>query len=214
MSNFLPSSSSPFTPEIAGTLAAVSYLDPSDAPATQLADMSTALSNSALPTGGQWEIAWGPADLGGNLISADVQVITFAAPTAGNPDFQGSFDSLFQGKAVRYFTNLDIVPRLWVPTGDFDLDSIEQLFPGGPQCDAGCHTAVGTAKHIVRNVTYAQPTVATMLTSAVYSEGPIGAFEQEGSQQHRMLLYLYRLGVSASVIQSTFDSSWMPPPNV
>jgi hypothetical protein len=331
MSNFLPSSSSPFTPEIAGTLAAVSYLDPSDAPATQLADMSTALSNSALPTGGQWEIAWGPADLGGNLMyiaqlqgtssgstvavvirgtifdfpsdllddtevatqvalpfpppsgfsenakisfgagqawmnlasmipsvgdssvdafqflkgltgpvsvlvtghslggqlatvaavwiagflsSADVQVITFAAPTAGNPDFQGSFDSLFQGKAVRYFTNLDIVPRLWVPTGDFDLDSIEQLFPGGPQCDAGCHTAVSTAKHIVRNVTYAQPTVATMLTSAVYSEGPIGAFEQEGSQQHRMLLYLYRLGVSASVIQSTFDSSWMPPPNV
>jgi hypothetical protein len=320
---------SAFTPQNAAVLAAVSYIDASDAPASQLADMTTALSNASLPTAGQWQIVWGPADLGGNLMyiaqaqgsdsgsqvavvirgtifdfpsdllqdtevatqvtlpfsppggfsesarisygaaqawmnlasmipdvgdssvdafqflkalpgpvsvlvtghslggqlatiaavwiaaflkGADVQVITFAAPTAGNADFQSSYDTLFDGRTVRYFTDLDIVPRLWVPTGDYDLDSIEQLFPGGPQCDTGCHTDVGIAKHIVRNVTYVQPAVAAMLTSSVYSEGAIGAFEEEGSQQHRMLLYLYLLGVSASVIQSTFDSTWMPPP--
>jgi hypothetical protein len=322
---------SPFTPEIAATLAAVSYIDPSDAPATQLADMSSALANTALPTAGEWQIVWGPADLGGNLMyiaqlqgtssgstvavvirgtifdfpsdlledtevaaqvalpfpppkgfsesakisfgagqawtnlasmipsvgdssldafqflkalpgpvsvlvtghslggqlatiaavwiagflgSADVQVITFAAPTAGNPDFATAFDNVLSGKTMRYFTNLDIVPCLWVPAGEFDLDNVEQLFPGGPQCDSGCHADVQVAKHIVRNVTYAQPATATLLTSAVYSEGAIGAFEQEGSQQHRMLLYLYLLGVSAAVIQSTFDSTWAPPPGV
>jgi len=324
-----------FTPENAAVLAAVSYIDPSDQPAQQLADMTTALGTTSLPTAGQWQIVWGPADLGGNLMyiaqvqgagvgergsqvavvirgtifdfptdllqdtevatqvplpfpppkgfsekaaisfgaseawlnlakmlpsiggssvdafqflkalpgpvsvlvtghslggqlatvaavwiagflsSAAVQVITFAAPTAGNPDFQSSFDSRFSGTAVRYFTDLDIVPRLWVPTGDYDLDSIKQLFPGGPQCDLGCHTGVATAEGIVKNVTYAQPTAVQMLTSAVYSEGILNAFDDEVSAQHRMLLYLYLLGgTSASIIQQVFDSSWSPPPGM
>jgi hypothetical protein len=317
-----------FTPQNAGVLAAVSYLDPSAPPSTQIVDMTTALGQTALPTAGQWKIVWGPADLGGNLMyiaqaqgsgsgsqvavvirgtvfdfpsnlmddgevatqvglpfpapagfsanakisygagnawnhlasmipsvgsssldafqflkslpgpvsvlvtghslggqlatvaavwiagflpTADVQVITFAAPTAGNPDFATSFDTLFQGKAVRYFTDLDIVPRLWVPAGDYDLDSVRQLFPGGPQCDLGCNSAVSTAEKKVAKVTYAQPATAQMLSSSVYSEGAAGAFEQEGSQQHRMLLYLYLLGVSAPVIQAAFDSTWSPP---
>jgi lipase (class 3) len=323
-----------FNPQNAAVLAAVSYIDPSDPAAQQLTDMTTALGNTSLPTAGQWQIVWGPVDLGGNLMaiaqfqgagaaeggsevavvirgtifdfpsdllqdtevatqvplpfpppkgfaekaaisfgaagawmnlasmipsvgsssvdafqflkslpgpvsvlvtghslggqlatvaapwiagflpSAAVQVITFAAPTAGNPDFRKSFDSHFSGTAVRYFTDLDIVPRLWVPTGDYDLDSIKQLFPGGPQCDLGCHTGVATAEGIVQNVTYAQPTAAQMLTSAVYSEGLLGAFDDEASAQHRMLLYLYLLGTSAAVIQQVFDSSWSPPPGV
>jgi len=320
-----------FTPQNAGVLAAVSYLAPSDPPSTQIADMTAALGQTALPTAGAWQIVWGPADLGGNLMYIaqlqgsgagsqvavvirgtifdfpsnlmddgeaatqvtlpfpapagfsttakisygagnawnhlasmvpsvgsssldayqflkslpgpvsvlvtghslggqlatvaavwiagflptanvqDIQVITFAAPTAGNPDFASSFDTLFQGKAVRYFTDLDMVPRLWVQTGDYDLDSIRQLFPGGPRCDLGCNSAVSTAEKIVAKVTYAQPATAQMLSSSVYSEGATGAFEEEGSQQHRMLLYLYLLGVAAPVIQAAFDATWSPP---
>jgi hypothetical protein len=320
-----------FTPQNAAVLAAVSYIDPSDSPEQQLTDMSAALGNTSLPTAGQWQIVWGPADLGGNLMyiaqvqngapgtalvavvirgtifdfpsnllsdtevgtqvslpfpppphfatdamisngasqdwqnlasmqsgspaqdayqfltslsglvsvlvtghslggqlatvvapwiagflpKADVQVITFAAPTAGNPSFAKSFDHVFAGNATRYFSDLDVVPRLWVPSGDYDLESVEQLFPGGPRCDAGCHSLVGVAEGIVKGVTYAQPSVSQLLTSAVYSEGAIGAWEDEGSAQHRMLLYLYMLGdTPASVIQEVFDSTWSPPPGL
>ena len=315
-----------FTPQNAAVLAAVSYIDPTGSPELQLSAMSTALGNTSLPTAGEWQIVWGPEDLGGNLMyiaqvqgstpgtsqvavvirgtifdfpsnllsdgevatqvplpfpppphfaadaqisngamqdwmnlasmesgspavdayqfltaltgvvsvlvtghslggqlatvaatwiagflpKADVQVITFAAPTAGNPSFATSFDHVFAGNATRYHSDLDVVPRAWA-----ELQSIEQLFPKGPQCDTGCKTAVGIAEGFVANVTYTQPSADQLLTSAVYSEGAIGAWEDEGSAQHRMLLYLYMLGgASQELIQQVFDPKWVAPPGL
>lgn len=133
--------------------------------------------------------------------------ITFAAPTAGDPAFAAAYDAAFP-TAVRYYGELDVIPRLWTAEG---VASIKQLFPSpGPRCDLVCHGVVDLGLELVRHVTYQQPANGVELPSQLFRTGPLARFADELIDQHGSVYYMYRLGVSLAGVQ-VLNPKWTPP---
>ncbi|MFP2925278.1 lipase family protein [Pyxidicoccus sp. 3LG] len=149
----------------------------------------------------------------GTLSQASVLPITFAAPTAGNPAFASSFDTVFGGAgAMRYYNTLDVVPLLWTASG---LEAIESMYAGGPQCGWLCKKAVSGTLEALQNagLTYQQPSASTSLRGQLYSTGLVGKFESEVNDQHRALYYMDLLGIPLTTIQ-VLNATWAPPSQV
>ncbi|MBZ4418973.1 hypothetical protein [Myxococcus sp. RHSTA-1-4] len=144
---------------------------------------------------------------------SSVLPITFAAPTAGNPDFASAYDSLFDAAgAMRYYNTLDVVPDLWTVDG---LTSIKSDYAGGPKAGLVVKTSVDLALHTLskNNLTYTQPSASTSLSGQLYSASGLGAFETEVNDQHRALYYMFLLGIPLETINQ-LDAEWAPPSQV
>jgi hypothetical protein len=72
--------------------------------------------------------AFDPPKLGHlSALPANLGVITFAAPTAGNAAFASFLDS--QPGYQAYFNQNDVVPHAWAMSGPWNVAGVESLFP-------------------------------------------------------------------------------------
>lgn len=144
--------------------------------------------------------------------SANIQVFTYAAPTAGDVNFANAFNTMFDASAstprtFRYFNSIDVVPNAWET-----LPNVLELYPSpGPAAGSGVKAAIGCA---LKNLpAYVQvgvtgtasvielPGTPTIVINPPKSSGndPIDdpAFESEALVQHSGPTYQNLLGLSA-----------------
>lgn len=152
--------------------------------------------------------AWLATALG---TAAQVQLITMAAPTAGDQAFAAGIDAVFgQGSTITgYYNTLDVVPMLWA-----DLGAITSMYQGGPACGSLCKHAVDhMIKRLQDNGTvYVQPASREACAGTLYSVSSINPlpFEAEVLDQHNAHYYMFLLGIPLGTIQ-LLDSKWEPP---
>ncbi|HYG16581.1 MAG TPA: hypothetical protein VEC12_12570 [Bacteroidia bacterium] len=66
---------------------------------------------------------------GKNTVYSNMGVYTYAAPTAGNPDFAEYYDDLFPGtNSARFYNTNDIIPQFAA-----NISTVENMFTNGPQ---------------------------------------------------------------------------------
>jgi len=143
--------------------------------------------------------------------AAQVQLVTMAAPTAGDQAFAAGIDAAFgqSGTITGYYNTLDVVPMLWA-----DLGAITSMYQGGPACGSLCKHAVD---HMIKRladkgIVYVQPTSREACAGSLYSISSINPlpFEAEVLDQHNAHYYMYFVGVQLGTIQQ-LDSKWEPP---
>lgn len=150
----------------------------------------------------------------------EVLPITYAAPTAGNPDFANVFNQTFNN-ASRFWNDIDVVPKAWqVKKGETDyhadyLESIEYLYPSpGPQSPEYFNIPIDGAIAMLLSeqwlgyMSYQQPNGTSYQGQATNTDD----FVTEVENQHSALMYMWLLGMKISDIQ-VLGSGWQPPPN-
>jgi len=141
------------------------------------------------------------------LDRVEVTPLTFAGQSAGNAEFASYFEALF-GTRVRYFNDLDLVPRAW---NREDLATIKDLYrEPGPPCDLLYRELVSIAMDEAKS-NYCQPQSQGRLEGTLYDESGLFEFEKEAEKQHSCYNYLYLTGVPPRVIQESVSPDWRPP---
>jgi hypothetical protein len=138
--------------------------------------------------------------------AANLKVYTFAAPSAGNPDFAGYYNRLFTGatgrnRSFRVYNDLDIVPDSWAA-----LPSIAAQYTPAPECSARIKQLIARVQEVVA-AWYAQPGALAngsahrlrgqlTLPSTVPATLDTGSllFFYEVGQQHATETYMQLLG--------------------
>jgi hypothetical protein len=136
-----------------------------------------------------WVVANAPAFGGSSPVSSlpsSMQVITFAAPTAGNSAFATFLNN--QKNYQPYFNYNDIVPHVWGTVEPLDANDIQNMYTaqGGPACPGWVWTQVSNKLQAIANnkIAYYQTfTNATFFTGKIQS-GPDGNWMDEMSYQH------------------------------
>lgn len=132
---------------------------------------------------------WLQASLSRQGITKAILPVTFAAPTAGNPDFADAFSSSFRA-SLRYFNDLDIVPLAWQGLG-----TIETIYDShGLDTPELVHLLVDAFVAMMDHlgVTYGQPGQNCQLHGAFAPSPP--TWVDEVYKQHHTTTYMKLLG--------------------
>lgn len=119
-----------------------------------------------------------------------VKAYTFAAPSAGNPNFAAAYTTLFGGNAVRVYNTLDVVPNAWQTLG-----TIKTYYTPQPHCPAMFKAVLDVGALIELRDRYTQPEHEERLTGAV-SPDASGDFIKQLEYQHNYNTYLQLLGAA------------------
>jgi triacylglycerol lipase len=139
---------------------------------------------------------WLHVSLSGQGISKAILPATFAAPTAGNPDFATCFDSTFPS-SLRYFNSLDIVPLAWE-----SLAAIKTIYkPDGLDTPDWVDVMVDLMEGLVP--TYDQPGQDHKLDGHFAPSPP--TWYDEAYKQHHTTTYMKLLG------GKSVAAEWPPP---
>nr|WSW46140.1 IPT/TIG domain-containing protein [Streptomyces sp. NBC_01001] len=127
---------------------------------------------------------------------------TFAAPTAGGPDFASSIDNSFKWVAnERHHNCYDLVPLAWT-----SLDDAKQWYPGpGPAADDDVTAAISAIAALPGPNAYGQPGGDCPLNGVPYGnpgsvydpdlvKKSLQDFMGQAAFQHANAVYLYLLG--------------------
>ena len=145
---------------------------------------------------------------------ANVQVYTYAAPTAGDANFASAFNTMFDASAAtprtyRFYNSIDVVPNAWAT-----LPAIEALYPQpGPAAGFGVKHVISCAlKNLPAYVQVGVPGTASVIelpgTPIAIINPPAGAsdanvsihdpsFESEALLQHSGPTYQNLLGLGS-----------------
>jgi Lipase (class 3) len=136
-----------------------------------------------------------------------VRAFPFGGQTPGNAAFADWYVESFRDQPSRWINDIDIIP-MWYA----ELDQMTKLYgPSGPPCPDYIKLLVLTitnrheyaplrGEHRYRGVQYRKPGSKWF------------AWEEEASQQHNHLYYMYLTGIPTEVIDRRLGPPWSPPP--
>ena len=120
--------------------------------------------------------------------AVNVKPYTFAAPSAGNSNFAGYYDTLFGDNAVRVYNTLDVVPNAWQT-----LEVIKTYYTPQPACHLMFKAVLAADEVMILRDRYTQPGNTRPLTGTV-SPDHRASFVAQVEYQHSYNTYLEKLG--------------------